>query len=349
MGRPGVEPPDHKEDGSVAMPYKARLKSGEPRKRKKPDYRVTNAREYNVALKKRGMLSLYFPGGDLKAQFINARPHTVGVSGREPTYTAGYIELIYTFYRLFGWGMRQIAGYMEDYWATRGLDIPVPSFGHLCDRFAALDVSVTQRCRELAKRLASGEAVSAIIDSTGLSFGRASQWYEEKYGRKAARTPWRKMHLAIDAQMNVLAIHITTTEVSDIEGLDAVLPTDIPVDRVIADGAYYSIEHNEALLNVGVTPVIPPPAHAVVHGNEQTRWHDQIVQYIQDKGLYAFHKKYGYGLRSLVEAQISRIKRCIGATLLTQKIESQEREGVIIANIINLWNSFGRPVCVKNL
>jgi hypothetical protein len=27
-------------------------------------------------------------------------------------------------------------------------------------------------------------------------------------------------------------------------------------------------------------------------------------------------KKYGYGLRALVESQISRIKRCIGAKLL---------------------------------
>ncbi|WP_231748183.1 hypothetical protein [Burkholderia sp. ABCPW 14] len=126
------------------------------------------------------------------------------------------------------------------------------------------------------------------------------------------------------------------------------LPADIPVDRVIADGAYYSIEHNEALLHAGVTHVIPPPVHAVVHGDEQTRWHDQVVQFIQDKGRYAFHEKYGYGLRSRGEAQISRIKRCIGATLLTQKIESQEREGVIMANIINPWSSFGRPVCVKN-
>ena len=75
-----------------------------------------------------------------------------------------------------------------------------------------------------------------------------------------------------------------------------------------------------------------------------------VLDYIKDKGsVYAFHKKYGYGQRSLVEAQISRIKRCIGSTLLTQKIESQEREGVIIANIINLWNSFGRPVSVKNV
>lgn len=51
---------------------------------------------------------------------------------------------------------------------------------------------------------------------------------------------------------------------------------------------------------------------------------------------------------ALVEAQISRIKRCICATLLTQKIAPQKSEGVIIANINSLWNSFGRPVSVKN-
>jgi hypothetical protein len=125
-------------------------------------------------------------------------------------------------------------------------------------------------------------------------------------------------------------------------------PNKAPLDRVIADGAYYSIERAEALSGAGVTPVIPPPAHAVVHGEGRTRWHDQIVKYIKDKGIYAFHKKYGYGVRSLVEAQISRIKRCIGERLLTQKLASQEDEGVIIANIINLWNAFGKPICAKN-
>jgi len=156
---------------------------------------VTNAHAYNQSLKKRGMISLYFPSGDLKAQFINARPYTRGVSVRAPTYTAGYIELIYTFYRLFGWGMRQATGYMEDYWAIRGLDIPVPSFGQLCDRFATLEISVTQRCIVLAKRLARGEAVSMIVDATGLRFGRASQRREQKYGHKprvphGARCTW---------------------------------------------------------------------------------------------------------------------------------------------------------------
>ncbi|WP_144022221.1 transposase [Caballeronia sordidicola] len=79
------------------MPYKARQKQGERRKREKPGYRVTNAHAYNQSLKKRGMISLYVPHGDLKAQLINTITRTRGVSGREPTYTAGYIKLIYTF------------------------------------------------------------------------------------------------------------------------------------------------------------------------------------------------------------------------------------------------------------
>lgn len=59
------------------------------------------------------MISLYVPSGDLKAQFINAKVGTPGMSGRELTYTTAYIELIYTFYRLFGRGMRQITDYIE--------------------------------------------------------------------------------------------------------------------------------------------------------------------------------------------------------------------------------------------
>ena len=53
------------------MPYKARRKQGEARKRRKAEYRVTNARAYNQSLRKRGMISLYVPDGDLKAQFIS--------------------------------------------------------------------------------------------------------------------------------------------------------------------------------------------------------------------------------------------------------------------------------------
>ncbi len=63
--------------------------------------------------------------------------------------------------------------------------------------------------------------------------------------------------------------------------------------------------------------------------------------------IYAFYSKYGYNIRSKVEAQMSRIKRCIGPSLKTQKLSSQKREGIMIANILNFWNALGNPLSVK--
>lgn len=120
--------------------------------------------------------------------------------------------------------------------------------------------------------------------------------------------------------------------------MGTLIPDEIALllEKVIADGGYYSKKAVEELYNQGIIPAIPPPSHAVVQGKEDSQWHDKIVEYIKDKGtVYAFHKKYGYGMRSLVEAQISRIKRCIGSSLKTQKIDSQKREGFIIGSIIN--------------
>jgi hypothetical protein len=82
---------------------------------------------------------------------------------------------------------------------------------------------------------------------------------------------------------------------------------------------------------------------------KNTKLHDQTVQCFKNEGsIYAFHKKYDCGLRALVEPQILRIKRRIGAKLLMHKLESQKYEGVVIANIINLRGSVARPVSVKN-
>ncbi|KVZ48338.1 transposase [Burkholderia ubonensis] len=135
-----------------------------------------------------------------------------------------------------------------------------------------------------------------------MSFGRASEWPRQKYGRDARRTPWRKVHLSIDPDMNIHAIALTEDHVSDAAGLEAVLAVDASVDCVIADGAYYSIAPTEAWSSSGVLQVIPPPANAVVHDQPATRWHDQIVGSIQEKGISAFHNKYGYGKRARVHA-----------------------------------------------
>ena len=333
------------------MPYKEKTKNPKTANpRNKPKYKVTNWTEYNKSLRKRGAISLYCPKGDLALQFINKERYVPGVSGQQSLYKQVYIELMFTFYRLFGWGLRQITGYFDDLWRTKGLDIRVPSFGHLSDLFSALPLKIKQFCDKLAAKVERGESVDLILDSTGLRFGKASHWYETKYGKPCTQTPWRKMHIAIDPDMTMHSLKITDLETSDIDIMTDLIPEkpNQPLGKVIADGAYYSIDGVQALHDQGIIPVIPPPSHAVFHGKDETKWHDQIVQYIKDKGtVYAFHKKYGYGKRSLVEAQISRIKRCIGSSLMTQRIESQKNEGIIIANTLNKWNSFGRCISIK--
>lgn len=58
--------------------------------------------------------------------------------------------------------------------------------------------------------------------------------------------------------MNVHAISVTDTEASDHEGMEAELPCEVSVDRVIADGANYSIERTQAWSRCGALSVIPP-------------------------------------------------------------------------------------------
>lgn len=334
------------------MPYKEAIKqkieSNSATPIKKSKYKVTNWSTYNQSLKKRGKLSLYFPKGDLRLQFINDDSYSKGMPGRTALYSGAYIEIIFIHYRLFGWGMRQITGYFEDLWEGKNLDIAVPSFGTLSDLFTSISLETKQFCNNLKRRLDAGEDISLILDATAMRFGRSSHWYETKYNKVCKNRPWSKMHMSMDLEMNVHAIEITDNFVSDIVMQESLIPEDITIDKIIADGGYYSIDGVERLYLNGITPVIPPPCDAVIRGKPDSAWHDKIVSYIKTKGtVYAFHKKYGYGLRALIEAQFSRIKRCIGSSLLTENDTSKKAEGIIIGNIINLWNSFGQCDSVK--
>lgn len=332
------------------MPYKARLKTGDERKRKKTAYKVINWPEYNQSLKRRGNLSLYFPRGDLKEAFYNEASYVKGLAGRDTVYKPAYIELIFTFYRLMNLGLRQITGFFEDRWSCQGVDIPVPSFGRLSDLFSEIPVKARHFCEKVKERLNKGEDVTLIVDSTGLRFPKARHWYKKTYGADPEKLPFRKLHLSIDPAFESYVLEVTEQDISDREIMDALIPEDMrpSLRSLIADGGYYDHKVSQALYEEGITPVIPPPKTAVVHGKSSTAWHDTLVSYIQQKGsVYAFHKKYRYGLRARIEAYFSSLKRCIGRSFKTIKIESQEREAIIMGNIMNLWNSFGRPVCVK--
>jgi hypothetical protein len=128
------------------MPYKEKLKNPSDNPRAKAKYKVTNWTDYNKSLRKRGAINFCFPKGDPELLFVNRTPYLSRISGQQPTYKEPHIELMFTLYRLFGFGLRQITGYFEDLWKTKKLVILVPSFGHLSDLFAALPLKIRQFC-----------------------------------------------------------------------------------------------------------------------------------------------------------------------------------------------------------
>lgn len=81
------------------MPYKEAIKlkaeSGSTIPIQKAKYKVKNWTVYNKSLRNRGKLSLYFPKGDLKSQFINEDSYSKGVAGRAAVYSSAYIEIIF--------------------------------------------------------------------------------------------------------------------------------------------------------------------------------------------------------------------------------------------------------------
>jgi hypothetical protein len=131
--------------------------------------------------------------------------------------------------------MRQIIGYFEDLWKSKGFDIAIPSFGHLSHLLASLPAQARLCCDKVSARLQKGEFASLLMDSSGFRFDKASYWYETKYNKPCEQKPWRKLHLSMDAGMENYAIELTEQDVGDREMMDLLMPEGVILDKVIAD------------------------------------------------------------------------------------------------------------------
>ncbi len=61
---------------------------------------------------------------------------------------------------------------------------------------------------------------------------------DTKYNQPCGNKPWKKMHILSDPDLNIHAIEITDYAVIDIEVLEQLMPEEIEIAKVIADGIY---------------------------------------------------------------------------------------------------------------
>jgi DDE family transposase len=189
-------------------------------KRFRARYRIRNWPQYEAGLKRRGDLTLWLDEAAI-AGWQAPRRTTLGA---QALYSDLAIELVLTLRLVFHLGLRQAEGFASSVLRLLGLGLPVPS----------------RRSRGFANRrpkVAPHDPLHLLLDSTGLKLG-VSEREGEKHGR--ARRSWRKLHLAVDAEMGeIVASVLTSKEAGDAGQVPVLLEqAQGEIASVMADGAY---------------------------------------------------------------------------------------------------------------
>ncbi len=298
-----------------------------------------NSAIYDAALRQRGSLTIWFTDAAIAAW--KAEPRTT--RGGQPRYSALAIATALTLRSVFRLALRQTEGLIGSIIALLGLELAVPDHTTLSRRTETLDV--------VRSRPGSGP-VHLLADNTGLKLCGFGEWLLEKHGTKTRRS-WRKLHIAVDADTGqIAAAALTTSDVDDASQVRALLDqVDGPVASFIADGAYdQDGVYGEVVARYPEASVIVPPrSSAVPSDTAETAptMRDRHLQIIAERGRMAWQRTAGYNWRTLVEADISRLKRVIGDGLRSRTDPRRATEVAIAVKALNRMLDLGRPEYVR--
>jgi hypothetical protein len=173
-----------------------------------PNYRTTNWKEYNAALKARGSLLIWL---DKDMRWHGCAS---GKRGRSPKYSEAAIQFCLTIKGLFNLALRQATGMAQRQLKLAGLDWQVADFSTVSRRQKHLAVTI-------GARLTTG--LHLLADSTGVRMLGEGEWKTKKHGADYRRQ-WRKVHLGIDAAtLEIRAMEVTDNATGDAPMLPCLL------------------------------------------------------------------------------------------------------------------------------
>jgi len=137
-----------------------------------------------------------------------------GKPGRPKEYSELAIEYCLMLRQVYKLPLRQTEGFLKSLITLMGLDIKAPDYSCLSKR------SIGLKLKKLIDTIMPGSHF--IIDSTGLKIFGKDEWHQAKHSVKAKRS-WRKAHLAIDQNHQIIANDLTDNNVGDVTAVDALL------------------------------------------------------------------------------------------------------------------------------
>lgn len=144
-----------------------------------------------------------------------------------------------------------------------GIDKKVPDYTLMCKRQKGIKLPEIKAEKNKQKVI-----TDVVIDSTGVKVYGEGEWKVRTHGSGKRRT-WRKLHIGIDPETGeILAEEVTGNDQGDTEELpDLLEQVKVPVRKVIADGAYDSVQCHQAIQDKGATAIIPPREGACLWPN----------------------------------------------------------------------------------
>src|SRR4051794_27230677 len=334
-----------------ALPFKL----NQDRRRHIPEQkrRVTNWREYDESLRRRGSLTVWFSDEAIEAW--KATPRTS--RGGQSEYSDLAILTALTFKAVFRLAYRQTEGLIGSVIGLLGLDLAVPDHSTLCRRAETLEVPRPKPRGAGADDAAGGadggaEPLHLLVDSTGLKLIGAGEWLVEKHGTKRRRS-WRKMHLGVDADTGrIVGATLTDRDEDDAAQVGPLLdPVAEPVASVTADGAFDQdrVYADVAERHPDAGVIVPPRSTAVPSATAETvpTQRDRHLRLIAEKGRMGWQKATGYNARARAEAAISRYKRVIGDGLHSRTDRRRATEVNVGVHALNRMLELGRPESVR--
>jgi len=286
--------------------------------RKRSNYRVTNNREYNNILRNRGRID-FMISKDLSYGWYESYNVMYRKVGGQRRYSNKAIFVCLEIRYLFRLKLRQAQGFINWLFEILGLSISCPDYSTLSRRSKSLDIEFEiERDKKFAY---------VSIDSTGVQTYTGNEWLENKHGKSYKRRIWKKLHIIIDNEGNILANEMSEHTSDDRSHLEPFLK-DIRAHELLADPGYDSESIYQMLRKRCIKPTIRPPNHETLvrmDDKEYTERQKQVF-YQQEKGYHAWRIKNNYGRRELVENTFFRFKNSFGSHFLSREDKSMNTE-----------------------
>src|SRR4051794_19350460 len=312
--------------------------------------KVTNWREYDESLRRRGSVTVWFSDEAVEAWEAERRTSR----GGQPEYSDLAILTGLTLKAVFRLAYRQTEGLIGSVIGLLGPDPAVPDHPTPCRRAETVEVPRPKPRGDGADSGAGRDPgpMHLLVDSTGLKLYGAGEWRVEKHSTKRRRS-WRKLHLGVDADTGrIVAATLSDRDEDDASPVGPLLDQVAdPVASVTADGAYdqESVYADVAERHPEAAIIVPPRATAVPSATAETAptQRDRHLQLIAEKGRIAWQTASGYTKRARAEATIGRFKRVIGDGLRSRADERQTTEMDVAVQVLNRMLELGRPESVR--